>query len=58
MITVPSRVARILSLGLAVKGGEVIALIGQSETEDNQPHLHFELWHKGNPINPEKYVVF
>ena len=36
----------------------MIALIGQSETEDNQPHLHFELWHKGNPINPEKYVVF
>lgn len=44
--------------GEKVKGGEVIALIGQSETEDNQPHLHFELWHKGNPINPEKYVVF
>lgn len=37
--------------GEKVKGGEVIALIGQSETEDNQPHLHFELWHKGNPIN-------
>lgn len=44
--------------GEKVKGGEVIALIGQSKTEDNQPHLHFELWHKGNPINPEKYVVF
>lgn len=23
-----------------------------------QPFLHFELWHKGTPINPEKYVVF
>lgn len=44
--------------GEKVKGGEVIALIGQSDKEDNQPHLHFELWHKGNPINPEKYVVF
>lgn len=44
--------------GETVKGGEVIALVGKSTGGDDQPHLHFELWHKGNPTNPEKYVVF
>ncbi len=44
--------------GEQVKGGEVIALVGMSTEDGNQPHLHFELWHKGNPTNPEKYVVF
>jgi hypothetical protein len=44
--------------GEQVKGGEVIALVGKSTEDGNQPHLHFELWHRGNPTNPEKYVVF
>lgn len=44
--------------GEQVKGGEVIALVGKSTEDGDQPHLHFELWHKGNPTNPEKYVVF
>lgn len=44
--------------GEKVKGGEVVALIGKIGHDDDPPHLHFELWHKGNPINPEKYVVF
>lgn len=44
--------------GEQVKGGEVIALVGKSTEDSDQPHLHFELWHRGNPTNPEKYVVF
>lgn len=44
--------------GEQVKGGEVIALVGKSTEDGDQPHLHFELWHRGNPTNPEKYVVF
>lgn len=44
--------------GEHVKGGEVIALVGKSTEDGDQPHLHFELWHRGNPTNPEKYVVF
>lgn len=44
--------------GEQVKGGEVIALVGKSMEDGDQPHLHFELWHRGNPTNPEKYVVF
>ena len=42
--------------GDKVEGGEVIALIGQGHKE--KPHLHFELWYKGNPVDPGKYVVF
>ena len=42
--------------GDKVKGGDVIALIGQGRKE--KPHLHFELWYKGTPVNPGKYVVF
>lgn len=45
--------------GDKVKGGEVIALIGNGDRIDiGTPHLHFEVWHRGNPVNPEKYVVF
>lgn len=45
--------------GDKVKGGEVIALIGNGDRIDTStPHLHFEVWHRGNPVNPEKYVVF
>ena len=42
--------------GDKVKGGDVIALIGEGHKE--KPHLHFELWYKGTPVNPGKYVVF
>ena len=45
--------------GDKVKGGEVVALIGKNATSSGEKrHLHFELWYKGNPINPEKYIVF
>lgn len=44
--------------GDAVKGGEAIALVGNTGEKTTGPHLHFELWHKGHAIDPSKYIVF
>ncbi len=41
-----------------VKGGEAIALVGNTGEKTTGPHLHFELWHKGRAIDPSKYIVF
>jgi murein DD-endopeptidase MepM/ murein hydrolase activator NlpD len=41
-----------------VNAGEAIAIIGNSGELTTGPHLHFELWFDGNPINPKDYMVF
>jgi len=45
-------------MGDKVKSGEAIAIIGNSGETSKGPHLHFELWHNGLPINPEEFIVF
>ena len=45
-------------VGNFVKAGEVIGIIGESGELSTGPHLHFELWHNGKPLNPEKYINF
>ena len=44
--------------GVFVRGGEVIALVGNTGELSTGPHLHFELWHNGNPVNAEDYINF
>ncbi|MCZ2442367.1 MAG: M23 family metallopeptidase [Flavobacteriales bacterium] len=44
--------------GALVKSGEPIAIIGNSGQHTTGPHLHFELWHKGIPMNPERFMQF
>lgn len=44
--------------GELVKAGEAIGLVGTTGVHSNGPHLHFELWNKGEALNPEKYIVF
>lgn len=44
--------------GDKVKAGEVIAIIGESGEFSTGPHLHFELWNNGRPINPQDYMSF
>ncbi len=46
------------SVGDFVLAGEHIAVIGNSGELSSGPHLHFELWHKGLPVNPQDYIVF
>jgi murein DD-endopeptidase MepM/ murein hydrolase activator NlpD len=46
------------NLGNFVKSGEPIAVIGSSGELSSGPHLHFELWHNGTPVDPEEYIAF
>ncbi|HEY9115858.1 MAG TPA: M23 family metallopeptidase [Bacteroidales bacterium] len=41
-----------------VNVGEPIAISGQSGEYSTGPHLHFELWYNGTPINAEDYILF
>ena len=44
--------------GDAVRAGEPLAFLGGHNGDKGEPHLHFELWYNGKPINPESYVNF
>lgn len=44
--------------GEFVDAGEPIAIVGNSGAHSTGPHLHFELWHNGHPINPENFINF
>jgi len=46
------------SVGDFVNSSDHIAIIGNSGELSSGPHLHFELWHKGTPVNPEDYILF
>jgi len=41
-----------------VVAGEAIAIIGETGELSNGPHLHFELWYGGAPVNPRDYMIF
>lgn len=44
--------------GDLIKAGEVIATAGSTGELSTGPHLHFELWLEGNPVNPTDYIDF
>ncbi len=46
------------TVGEKVSGGEKIALAGNGDGENNTPLLEFQLWHKGQPLNPLEYITF
>lgn len=41
-----------------VRAGDVIAIIGNSGELTTGPHLHFELWYNGTPVNPIDFIKF
>jgi len=44
--------------GDLVKSGEVIASAGDTGDLSTGPHVHFELWSDGYPVNPNKFIDF
>ena len=44
--------------GDLVKAGEVIAISGNAGELTTGPHLHFELWSDGYPIDPTTFIDF
>jgi len=43
-------------VGSYVKTGEVIAIIGNTGELSDGPHIHFELWQNGKPVNPLNFI--
>ncbi len=48
----------LIKQGDLIEPGQVIAFSGSTGELSSGPHLHFELWREGNPINPLDYINF
>ena len=44
--------------GDKVTAGTPIAIVGGTGSTADGEHLHFELWHKGEAVDPTKYISF
>lgn len=48
----------LVNQGDYVNSGQAIALSGNTGELSTGPHLHFELWSEGNPVDPLEYISF
>ncbi len=59
LISVYKHTAELLKkVGDKVQRGEAIAILGSTGNTSTPPHLLFELWHKGIPLNPKDFISF
>ena len=45
-------------VGDKVSAGTAIAIVGNTGSLSNGDHLHFELWYKGEAVDPTMYISF
>jgi len=45
------------SAGSFVRRGEPVSTLGNSGTTSSGPHLHFEIWKDGIPVDPSAYLI-
>jgi len=50
--------ALLKKVGSYVKSGEAVAIIGNTGELSDGPHLHFEIWHNGKPVDPAQFIIF
>ena len=47
----------VVSVNETVEQGNVIAYLGSSGETSSGPHLHYEIWQNGEPINPRQFLL-